>query len=60
MPTKAKPSARTTARKSASKARSKTVKRAAMLKSLSEKDGSRRSTTKRRLEKAGATGREWR
>jgi hypothetical protein len=52
-------SARTQARKQASKARSSTVKRAAMLKALSEKGGNKRATTKRRLEKSGATGREW-
>ena len=59
MATRAKVSAKTAARKATSKTRSAKVKRAAMLKSLSEKSGARRATTKRRLEKAGATGREW-
>ena len=59
MATRAKVSAKTAARKATSKTRSAKVKRAAMLKSLSEKGGARRATTKRRLEKAGATGREW-
>jgi hypothetical protein len=41
------------------RARQSTVKRAAMLKKLTKTGGRKRSSTKRRLKQAGATGEEW-
>jgi hypothetical protein len=40
-------------------ARSRTVKRAAMLKHLSSRGGKKRAATKKRLAQAGASGDEW-